>query len=106
MKSHKHKFRMLLRNAISSVVIMFRLQDLFWVMYNDQPPNAPDNETNGHTKGTVIGSHDGGIWIVHSVPHFPIMDGKGYYYPKTGHRYGQSFLCISLDKEELGQIGK
>ncbi|KAJ4426398.1 hypothetical protein ANN_27212 [Periplaneta americana] len=77
-------------------------------MYNDQPPNSSDSSELGHTKGVVISQEDGGIWLVHSVPHFPPAprDAGGYSYPDTAFHYGQSFLCISLQASEMDLVGQ
>ena len=80
---------------------------MFWLFYNEQIPNTPLPKGNGHTKGVVIGSRDKGFWLVHSVPHFPVINREqGYVYPHTGIIYGQNFLCISLKPNYLENIGK
>lgn len=76
--------------------------DEMWIMYNDQPPNGNVSFTRGHSKGVIAGNDDGGVWLVHSVPHFPPPpETKTYSYPKTGLKNGQSFLCISMDAQTL-----
>ena len=35
--------------------------------------------------------------MVHSVPHYPPSASDGYGYPDTGHKYGQMYLCITLN---------
>lgn len=77
------------------------------LMYNDEAPNGTTDATDGHTKGVVGGSVDGGFWLIHSVPHFPPTLEEGRYgYPKTGEKYGQSFLCITLNGNNLDLVGK
>lgn len=93
-----------------------------WVVYNDDPPNEQFNPKYGHTKGVVVANEKQGFWLIHSVPKFPpppntgqkvskrlkntiISDGK-YDYPISGTRYGQSFLCISLNSDQLDIVGK
>lgn len=63
--------------------------------------------TLGHTKGVVMGDSESGLWLIHSVPHYP-PEAKSnvYLYPKSGVIYGQSFLCISVDPKGLEIIGK
>lgn len=68
-----------------------------------------------------------GFWLVHSVPQYPPAPTHGtdppakgrserstrsegfsdqeYSYPSTGQIYGQSFLCISVDKDQFDSIG-
>ena len=45
-----------------------------------------------------------GFWLIHSVPRFPRIEDT-YEYPKTGLKYGQSFLCISFKTSSLDDIG-
>lgn len=79
-------------------------QDGVKILYNDQTPTSTTVKF-GHSKGLVLGSSDGGIWIVHSVPHFVDDAQTDYSYPHTGLMYGQNFLCLSLNRTELNDIG-
>jgi len=60
---------------------------------------------NGHTKGVVAFDGESGFWLIHSVPRYPPMVSDGYGYPPTGHRYGQMYLCITLDASTIDDIG-
>lgn len=73
-------------------------KEILWFVYNDQGDDIC--LTCGHTKGVVAGDNSSGIWLVHSIPHF--IDGT---YPKTGYRFAQSALCISLSSDELNSVG-
>lgn len=77
-------------------------------MYNDQPP--PPGKTSfdlGHSKGVLAADNSTGFWLVHSVPRFPpYLEDGAYGYPSTGHRYGQSFLCITMGAMEINKAGK
>ncbi|KAK7084824.1 Deoxyribonuclease II activity protein [Halocaridina rubra] len=75
------------------------------IMYNDEFPNGSVTMTKGHTKGVVIMTDSGGFWLIHSVPKYPPSPEDSYAYPKTGHHYGQSMLCISLPAEEADNLG-
>lgn len=74
-------------------------------MYNDQPPEHRSQANKGHTKGVVLADKTGGLWLIHSVPNFPLLSSN-YTYPRTGAEYGQSFLCISLDLKNLNAVGE
>ena len=78
------------------------------VMYNDQPPEGKGISSRGHSKGLVVTDGTKGFWLVHSVPHFPLSfeDGAEYNYPNTGRMYGQSFLCISLNEDQMEKVGQ
>ncbi|XP_032518212.2 deoxyribonuclease-2-alpha [Danaus plexippus] len=66
---------------------------------------------SGHTKGVILGDKFTSLWLVHSVPRFPplpdinSMNMSSYGYPTTGTKYGQSFLCVSVQTSTLNQIG-
>lgn len=60
---------------------------------------GPTSFSGGHSKGVILSSlASGGIWIQHSVPHFPLIDSNNlhYQYPSTGKINGQVFHCISF----------
>ncbi|KAK4886094.1 hypothetical protein RN001_002365 [Aquatica leii] len=79
--------------------------DILYLLYNDENPDGSISFHKGHTKGTVLGDANGGIWLVHSVPRFPPIDSNKYFYPHNGLVYGQSFLCISLNVDNLDSVG-
>jgi len=63
---------------------------------------------NGHTKGIVATKSDGGIWLPHSVPHFPIYNSTSteFGYPLGGLINGQMFLCISIPISQVDNVGE
>jgi len=78
-----------------------------YVLYNDQPPNKDPMLHNGHTKGIIITSTRYGIFLQHSVPHFPLLkEGEGFSYPIGGLENGQLFLCLSLNASQVDSIGE
>lgn len=83
-------------------------QTYFWVFYNDQPPYDDHKANEGHTKGIVVGDIKGGFWLIHSVPQFPqvTVESFAYKYPLTGKKYGQSFLCISMNATNIEHVGE
>lgn len=83
-------------------------ESIMWIVYNDEPTNGPMTVSLGHSKGTVVADKNLGFWLVHSVPKFPQLpyqNNNSYTYPKTGIKYGQSFLCMSMTAEELDKVG-
>lgn len=81
-------------------------QNAAFIMYNDEFPNGTKSMTKGHTKGVVLMTVYGGFWLVHSVPLYPPPPEDGYSYPHSGHRYGQTMLCISLPPDQSHNLGK
>ncbi|CAH2262781.1 jg18162 [Pararge aegeria aegeria] len=65
---------------------------------------------SGHTKGVILGDKFTSLWLVHSVPRFPPVPNihglnvSSYSYPTTGMKYGQTFLCVSVQTSTLNQI--
>lgn len=80
--------------------------DFMYLMYNDEIPGGSTTEYYGHTKGVVSFDYEHGFWLIHSTPHFTFDRSQGYNWPKTGHTYGQSFLCISFPYSAMDDIGK
>ncbi|XP_043275036.1 plancitoxin-1 isoform X2 [Venturia canescens] len=102
---------------------------LLWVMYNDQPPDGRANANYGHAKGVVMTNGESGFWLIHSVPGFPLIPNSGesrrrritlndtteaedkvpegeYGYPDTGRTNGQSFMCISVNSDQIDVISQ
>ncbi|XP_022662977.1 deoxyribonuclease-2-like [Varroa destructor] len=76
-----------------------------YVVYSDQPPDPYNGTAKGHTKGVVQFTKDGGYWLMHSVPRFPLnVLSKKFEYPESGRGNGQVFMCISLDGGQLPKV--
>lgn len=63
---------------------------------------------NGHTKGVIMSSSGGGIWVQHSCPHFPDTMAENFSssYPTGGLINGQMFFCVSLQNaSSVDKIG-
>ena len=80
---------------------------LGWILYNDEmPPDAQrkDNAHLGHTKGVIAFDTESktAFWLLHSWPKYlnPEASAKEDPTPK----YGQTYLCISLDLDTANQI--
>jgi len=68
------------------------------LMYNDQWPSGKTCSACGHTKGVLGFDVNGGFWLVHSTPRFPLEPSieAFYSFPANERIYGQSYLCITL----------
>jgi hypothetical protein len=99
-------------HKILTVHLMFYQQNhdgdaTAYIAYNDQPPVGPTADSGGHTKGIILTNATGGIWLQHSVPHFPLLDKSKleFSYPATGIHNGQILHCMSLKLKEVDNIG-
>src|SRR2546425_6362966 len=76
-------------------------------MYNDDTSLGEGSNTHSnyaHAKGVLSTTPNGGFWLIHSVPRFPRQQvGKEAYKGITdnGRTNGQSFLCISINLEQV-----
>lgn len=56
--------------------------------------------TTGHTKGVLAADANGGFWLTHSMPLFPVLNESHFRWtPST--TYGQTFLCVSLTPDDV-----
>ncbi|XP_071948097.1 plancitoxin-1-like [Antedon mediterranea] len=80
-------------------------QDVGYVMYNDEFPDGTSSQYYGHTKGTLGFDSSTAFWLIHSTPKFPEYAKSSYVWPYNALKYGQSFLCISVNFGQLEPIG-
>ncbi|XP_053951303.1 deoxyribonuclease-2-alpha [Anastrepha ludens] len=81
---------------------LFDDESVLVIAYNDQKPNSNSSTPKAHAKGLLATDGESAIWLVHSVPRYPEI--PVYKYPLTGGRYGQSFLCMSLQDTEVDKV--
>ncbi|XP_076007521.1 deoxyribonuclease-2-beta-like [Genypterus blacodes] len=77
-----------------------------YVLYNDAPPDVDYIKGYGHTKGVLLFDHSQGLWLSHSVPHFPSFPERGYLYPSSGKVNGQTALCVTYQYEQFPLIAQ
>ncbi|XP_072301464.1 plancitoxin-1-like [Eucyclogobius newberryi] len=80
-----------------------------FLSYNDQSPGASANpKMFGHSKGVVLGDSGSktALWLTHSTPQFPFRRNQNHFYPDTGIKNGQSFMCVSLPFTDLEKVGE
>ncbi|XP_054163409.1 deoxyribonuclease-2-like [Oppia nitens] len=76
-----------------------------YINYNDQTPDNKTTSGGAHAKGVVGIDKTHGFWLIHSVPKFASKESTHTYeYPKTGGRYGQTALCISISIAEVDKV--
>ena len=52
----------------------YYFDDINSVFYNGQPPSKRASSSYAHAKGVIISDDDTGLWMIHTVPHFPDTD--------------------------------
>jgi deoxyribonuclease-2 len=76
-----------------------------WILYNDEMPASAkrkDDGNMGHTKGVIAFDTESktAFWLLHSWPKF--ADPGATHDPTP--KYGQTYLCLSLDIDTAGKI--
>uniref|UniRef100_A0A3P9AXY5 deoxyribonuclease II n=1 Tax=Maylandia zebra TaxID=106582 RepID=A0A3P9AXY5_9CICH len=56
--------------------------------------------------GVVMIDEDNVVWLLHSTPRFPFSHESNNFYPKSGERNAQIFMCVTLKSTESEEIGK
>ncbi|KAL8178390.1 UNVERIFIED_CONTAM: Deoxyribonuclease-2-beta [Gekko kuhli] len=59
---------------------------------------------HGHTKGFLLLDKSQGFWVIHSIPEFPPFPQKGYQYPPTGQKNGQTAICLTFQYDQFAKI--
>ncbi|KAK6741657.1 hypothetical protein RB195_009496 [Necator americanus] len=94
-------------SAIGATVDQFynvKKTSTFTIAYNDDSPKAGAESGRGHSKGLAVFDYEVGFWLVHSVPRFPPINK--YSFPRSGEKFAQSFLCLTLGVDMLEDVGQ
>ncbi|XP_032418644.1 deoxyribonuclease-2-beta-like isoform X2 [Xiphophorus hellerii] len=78
-----------------------------FISYSDQPPGCgADPKRFGHSKGLVMVDRTStGVWILHSTPRFPFRREQNNFWPKSGDRNAQTFICVTFNYNQFTTIG-
>ena len=72
-------------------------------------PSDSASTTKAHAKGSLVYDSASGAFLLHSLPRFPTRTSANVVLnelPSNGGSYGQSFLCISINKSTAETIAK
>lgn len=64
------------------------------------------SDCSSSTGVVLVDSGGTGVWLLHSTPRFPCQRDKDHFWPETGTRNGQTFICITLPYGEFKHVGK
>lgn len=79
--------------------------DYGYVFYNDEKPDGSKSTTYAHAKGIIGFDGTQGFWLIHSMPKWPEIPTKKYK-GLPDKRYGQSFMCLTLDLKNIEKVAE
>uniref|UniRef100_A0A8D0AJ26 deoxyribonuclease II n=1 Tax=Sander lucioperca TaxID=283035 RepID=A0A8D0AJ26_SANLU len=96
-----------LANTLRPIFTTSMTDNFGFISYSDQPPGCNAFATFGHSKGVVMMEKDQtGVWLSHSVPQFPFKRDPEKFWPRSGAKNAQTFICVTFNYEEFQQIGQ
>ena len=94
-------------SSISATIMQKEIKGMSYVMWSDQPPTkASSAAPTAHSKGLLIFTSSGGLWLTHSLPKFPVANASSAsdLWAQASDKFGQSYLCINVVPEDIREL--
>jgi len=95
-------------SSITKTLMQMHSSGVSSVLWNDEFPTGPKTSApNAHSKGVLIFTSAGGLWLTHSLPKFPAAGGTSAsgMWADGAENYGQSYLCITVGADAISKLG-
>ena len=101
-------------NLITKYVTTGAESDFNYFFWNDDKtvkdgPSSSASQTKAHAKGSLVYDSSSGAFLLHSLPRFPTRTSENVVLeelPSNAGTYGQTFLCITVNKDTAEMIAK
>jgi len=94
-------------SSISSTIMQMHDSGVSYLLWNDEPAgHSSSSAPYAHSKGLLLFTSAGGVWLTHSLPHFPLETGSdaASLWSLGADDFGQAFLCITVDADAIHTI--
>uniref|UniRef100_A0A3Q2QDB5 Deoxyribonuclease-2-alpha n=1 Tax=Fundulus heteroclitus TaxID=8078 RepID=A0A3Q2QDB5_FUNHE len=56
--------------------------------------------------GVLMADRTGtGLWLSHSTPQFPFRRDQNHFWPQSGNKNAQTFICVTFNYDQFREIG-
>lgn len=92
---------------LAAAIDLKKTKNTNYFFWNDDTGSS-STSTKAHSKGSLVYDNDGGYFVSHSLPRFPLLVKNEIVndWPDNAGIYAQSWLCISVTKTEALKIAK